>query len=306
VKKIGSLYLLWLFFCPDSCIAQSFNPDNNSDAIERLSEYVYILASDTMEGREAGTPGGERAAKWISETYKNLGLYNCDTCVFSQRVGLIKANGDSAYSDNLYGYLLSESAKKWVVVCAHYDHIGKGGKYSRSPLQKQTHNGADDNASGVAVMLEIAYRLSQTENTAYNFLFAAFTGHETGLYGSRYFVDNPPICIENVKCLINIDMVGRLDEETNKLVVCTSSANDNVMWSPVDSLSINSGFDIVKRELPQGDHSPFLLHNICSLFISTGIHDDYHTVNDKPCYINFKGMADVSLFLGKILISLKM
>lgn len=185
-------------------------------------------------------------------------------------------------------------ANETIVVGAHYDHLGRGESGTLAPWTKDVHNGADDNASGVSALLETARRLALGgEKPARRILFVAFTGEERGLLGSAHFVKNPPLALDSVVAMVNMDMVGRLSD--NKLIVYgTGTATQ---FDPmIDELGQKYNFQITKH--PEGfgpsDHSSFYARKIPVLHLFTGTHDDYHRPSDDSEKINLEGMRRVT------------
>jgi membrane-associated protease RseP (regulator of RpoE activity) len=165
----------------------------------------------------------------------------------------------------------------------------------------QIHNGADDNASGVAAMLHLAKQL-KTINTNNNYLFIAFSGEEMGLLGSNYFVKNPTIDLKKVNYMLNMDMVGRLNDEKAIAVhgVGTSPIFKQVLFS-------NKGdFKIAEHESGVGpsDHTSFYLMDIPVLHFFTGQHEDYHKPSDDADKLNYKGMEEITQFILSIITEL--
>ncbi|MFQ6610110.1 MAG: M28 family peptidase, partial [Fidelibacterota bacterium] len=190
-----------------------------------------------------------------------------------------------------------ELKDEWLILGAHIDHLGWGGEGSNSmaPDLHEIHNGADDNASGVSALLELAAyftkEASKTESRR-SILFIAFGAEEVGLLGSSYFVDNPMIPIENVVAMFNMDMVGRLTED--KLVIGgagTSSAWEKLI-SDANSDSLIFTFD--EQGFGSSDHQPFYLKGIPVLFFFTGAHEDYHRPTDDLEFLNIPGIMKVS------------
>lgn len=181
---------------------------------------------------------------------------------------------------------------QYVVIGAHYDHIGMGGKNSssRMPDTLAVHNGADDNASGVAAILEIAQKIAQAKPQR-SVLVIAFAAEEQGLLGSRFFVENPIVPLDSIVAMVNIDMLGRLNEEKELQVggVKTSIEAEEILTQT------NERYNFSLALSPQGygpsDHASFYAYNIPVLFFSTGPHTDYHTPNDDIDGINFDGLA---------------
>lgn len=187
---------------------------------------------------------------------------------------------------------------QYIVIGAHFDHIGMGGKNSssRMPDTLAVHNGADDNASGVAAILEIGQKLAHRTSKR-SVVVVAFAAEEMGLLGSRYFVDNLPIPRDSIVAMINIDMLGRLNDERSLQVggVKTSAEAENLLQSTNERYSFNLALS------PQGygpsDHASFYAQSIPVLFFTTGPHIDYHTPNDKIQFINFEGLQQATSFI---------
>lgn len=179
---------------------------------------------------------------------------------------------------------------EFIVVGAHYDHLGYGGPTSMKAAgtKPQIHNGADDNASGVAGMLEIA-RLINEKNTKRSIIFCAFSGEEMGLLGSAHFVNNPPVPISNIVTMFNLDMVGRMKK--NELTVFGTSTSP-FFTSIIDSLDLIDTLAITKASDAYGpsDHASFVTKDIPVLMFFTGLHEDYHKPSDDTDKINFQGI----------------
>ncbi|MGE5480758.1 MAG: M20/M25/M40 family metallo-hydrolase [Chloroflexota bacterium] len=184
-------------------------------------------------------------------------------------------------------------ADEYVVIGGHYDHLGWGASSSlyRGP-GKKIHNGADDNASGVAVVLELAKRLSANPPRR-SVVFVAFSGEEMGVLGSHYFANNSPMPIEKTIAMINLDMVGRMKE--NKLNVFGSGSSPEFP-ALIDSLAALDSMAVTKAADAYGpsDHASFYSKNVPVLFLFTGVHGDYHTPNDDWDKINYVGMGHVA------------
>lgn len=186
-------------------------------------------------------------------------------------------------------------ANEYIVIGAHYDHLGMGEMGgSRNPGQLAVHNGADDNASGVVAMLEIAQKLALEQNKIKrSIVFVAFGAEEKGLIGSQRFVDSALIPVENIKAMINLDMVGRL---RNRELEVHGSKTSLEADSILNALNSDSLFNL--KLVPDGfgpsDHASFYSKNIPVFFIHTGLHEDYHTPNDDVVLLNIDGMQNVS------------
>jgi hypothetical protein len=185
--------------------------------------------------------------------------------------------------------------EEYVVVGAHYDHLGMGGQGSgsRAVDTVAVHNGADDNASGVAAVIQLAEKFAAEKNNKRSIVFVAFGAEEMGLVGSKAFTNQPPVKTEEMVGMFNFDMVGRLDDATNGLSIGgTQTAKETE-----DLLNeLNTGFELAFS--PEGvgpsDHASFYLQNIPVFFISTGAHSDYHTPADDADLINYEGTKKVA------------
>lgn len=185
-------------------------------------------------------------------------------------------------------------ADETIVIGAHYDHVGRGGPESLAPWTKDIHNGADDNASGTAALLEVAHRLATSGyKPNRRIVFIAFTGEEKGLFGSAHYCDQPIFPIEKTVAMLNMDMVGRLNE--NKLIVYgTGTAKE---FDPlVTKLAEEGKFALTKIEGGFGpsDHASFYAKKIPVLHFFTGTHGDYHRPSDDTEKLNIDGMRRVA------------
>jgi Zn-dependent M28 family amino/carboxypeptidase len=284
-----------------SC-SKEYKPEN------RIEEDVSFLADDKLEGRQTGTPGELKAAEYIQNRFKDLGLTAKGTNGFYQdftfkpktnpheEVKFTENKDGTITGRNVVGFL-DNKAENTVIIGAHFDHLGYGGDGSlyRDSI-KAIHNGADDNASGVAVMLNLISKLKE-KNTNNNYLFMAFSGEEMGLLGSNYFVKNPTIDTESVSYMINMDMVGRLKDSA--LAVYGTGT------SPIFKQTLkshNNNFRLIQKESGVGpsDHTSFYLADIPVLHFFTGQHGDYHKPSDDVETLNYEGMATISNYIFNI------
>ena len=197
-------------------------------------------------------------------------------------------------------------ADEYIVLGAHYDHLGMGGpgSGSRRPDTTAVHNGADDNASGVAAVIEIAERLAANSAGLTRSLIAvAFSAEEMGLLGSKYFVDHPPVDIENMTLMGNLDMVGRMEVGKKSLSIGgTGTATD--LDTLVKEAAAKQGFAV--KLSPEGygpsDHAAFYSRNIPVLFFFTGVHQDYHTPADDADLLNYEGSKHIGDLITDILL----
>jgi len=185
---------------------------------------------------------------------------------------------------------------EYIIIGAHFDHLGLGGPGSSSRAVDTTgvHHGADDNASGVSLMLELAEKMAETEgDNKRSVVFIAFSGEEMGLLGSKYYVENAGIDLSKVNAMINLDMVGRLNETNNIQIggTGTSPSMKEVLTSLNDTNLLK--LSLSEEGYGPSDHSSFYGKNIPVLFFSTGAHLDYHTPADTYDKINYQGMVSV-------------
>jgi hypothetical protein len=205
---------------------------------------------------------------------------------------------------NVIGFI-NHKAPQTVVIGAHYDHLGYnelgGSTYRKQQNEKpQIHNGADDNASGTAALIELAELLQKSPYRNHNYLFIAFSGEEQGLLGSRYFVDHPTIPLTQIDYMINMDMVGRLDTLKNSFSL--SGTGTSPRW---DSILPNIQIaDLKVKYDPSGtgasDHTSFYNVGIPVLHFFTGSHSDYHKPSDDWELVNFKGSLQIIKYIYSI------
>ena len=280
------------------------------DQIPQIKEDVRILAADSMGGRLVGSEGEKMAYEYISKRFKELnleGINESDSYLqeFSKKPrpnphSMIKDTA-TIVGNNIVGFLDNE-AEKTVVIGAHYDHLGYG-EYGGSLFassEKEVHNGADDNASGIAAMLAVAERVQHKELNNYNYLFLGFSGEEQGLWGSNYYAKNPTVPIENIAYMINMDMVGRLDEERRIAIHGTGTAP---VWNQLIDSVLVSDFKIKKHESGSGpsDHTSFYLQDLPVLHFFTGQHKDYHKPSDDAELLNYEGLENVVDYIEGLL-----
>ncbi len=199
---------------------------------------------------------------------------------------------------NVMGYI-DNGAATTVVIGAHFDHLGYGEDgNSLWRGARQIHNGADDNASGTAAMIELARLLKSSKLKENNYLFIAFTGEELGLYGSKYFTQHPTIDLGTVNYMINMDMVGRLNDSSHMVYV--GGYGTSPTWGQVYSATGKKGlysksliFKYDSSGVGPSDHTSFYLKDIPVLFYFTGLHSDYHKPSDDFDKVNYEGEMEI-------------
>jgi hypothetical protein len=191
---------------------------------------------------------------------------------------------------------------EYIVVGAHYDHLGMGGpgSGSRALDTVAVHNGADDNASGVAEVIELAEKTAAEKTNRRSVIFVAFGAEEMGLIGSKAFTAKPPVETENMVAMFNFDMVGRLDTTDNSLSIGgTKTALESENLLNEYNRSFNLAFS--GEGIGPSDHASFYLQNIPVFFISTGAHSDYHTPNDDADLLNYEGAEMVARYAWNLI-----
>lgn len=183
---------------------------------------------------------------------------------------------------------------QFIIIGGHFDHLGMGGSSSRMPDTVAVHYGADDNASGIAAMLEIAEEAAVNRSNRRTLVFAAFAAEEMGILGSKYMAEHLPFDAEKVNAMINLDMVGRLKESRDLQVggVGTAPLLREIVYSLIDTTSFN--LSLSEEGYGPSDHSSFYGKDIPVVYLTTGAHLDYHTPDDTPDRINWEGLSEVA------------
>ena len=294
------LILVFLLFISN----YTFSQNEQTHILQQMKEDISYLASDKLKGRQTGTNGEKRAAKYISKKFEENNLIEKgDKGYFQCFKTTIKQNPHSNQKKkkiqglNVVGYC-DNKQKETIIIGAHYDHLGKGNYGSLYTGKKEIHNGADDNASGVSILINLINKLC--DNNLYNYLFIAFSGEEIGLLGSSYFAKNSTIDLSNVKFMLNFDMVGRLNERKELAINGVGTSNK---WEELLSASNNFNFKLITSESGIGpsDHTSFYLQNIPVLHFFTGQHEDYHKPTDDIEKINFNGMYSIMSYVDNII-----
>lgn len=346
MKKQFFSFLILLSFVV-SVSAQKAQPAR-VDALEtNLRRHVTYLASDKLEGRRTGERGATYAAGYIANQFAKLRL----------KPGARSANGKPNYmqpfsytpvrdphaappaapttaaatanaksSYNIIGIIDGHDKvlkNEAIVIGAHYDHLGRGGQGSLAANSSDIHYGADDNASGTAAIIELARQFAKEKKNKRTIIFIAFSGEEDGLFGSKYYVNNPVFPLEKTVAMINLDMVGRLNN--NKLTI--GGIGTASEWKPIiETLNLDEkdypqppkaeGYigppiriEDVKKKFAlalnddgfgPSDHSSFYGKQIPVLFFFTGTHLDYHKPSDTADKINYVGLQQIVAYVAAI------
>lgn len=187
-----------------------------------------------------------------------------------------------------------------IIIGAHFDHLGYGeDQNSRHTGEPAIHNGADDNASGTAALLELATVLKTDVFKQFNYYLTHFSGEEIGLYGSKYFTENPTTELGKVTCMINLDMVGRLNDSSKALTI--GGVGTSPAWGQLLLPSENFVFKTDSSGTGPSDHASFYRKDLPVLFFFTGLHTDYHRPEDDADRINYKGMAHIVNYIAELI-----
>jgi hypothetical protein len=323
MKHILSIFLIAtsVSVCIESCSPSAYDMGNSNTPASRMNLTVSVLADDAMQGRAVGSTGEWKAGAIIASKFATLNFQPKGDSLWFQKftfvphaAAQVHHSGDSASlgmalvkeisGRNVIGYL-DNGAVNTVIIGAHYDHLGMGDENSLWTGPKAIHNGADDNASGVAAMLELAQWLStKPKNTlGHNYLFMAFSGEEKGLWGSNHFTKHPTIDLTKVSYMLNMDMVGRLNAEKALAINGTGTCPN---WAVILPEIKVDDIKMVMSESGVGasDHTSFYLSDIPVLHFFTGQHEDYHKPSDDIEKINFPGMVSVVKLIQQVIIKM--
>lgn len=283
--------------------AQSFDPNS-------IKKHISFLASDDLKGRGTSSKEEVKAAKYIAKQFKSSGLiafHNSYLKSFKYKKAKSPHDTTTAMlkeqeANNVVGFL-DNKAPYTIVIGAHYDHLGLGKDHNSLDANPEgkIHNGADDNASGTAGVIELAkYFASNKTIEPFNFLFICFSGEELGLLGSKKYVDNSDVELSKMNYMINMDMIGRLNDSTKKVIVYGVGTSP-VLVPIIDSVKSNFSIKKDSSGIGPSDQTSFYLKDIPVLHFFTGQHSDYHKPSDDADKINYKGEAEVLNYISQII-----
>lgn len=288
-----TLLFLGLSFCVS---AQSIDE-------QKISAHVKYLSSDKLEGRGTGSKGEKKAGDYIIKNFKKAGLKPyLGRKGFRQKFEAKKSSG-TVKANNVVGFL-DNGRPFTIIIGAHYDHLGKGdqGSSLKPNSHGEIHNGADDNASGVAAMLELArYYAGNNKTENYNFLFAAFSGEELGLLGSKYMTEYLDISKNNADLMVNLDMVGRYSKDKGLTIGGVGTSPTLAKLAPEQAMCMDLSYHLDSSGIGPSDHSSFYLKDIPVLFLFTGAHSDYHKPSDDAELINYNGIKLICNYLVQLI-----
>lgn len=258
-----------------------------------VKEHVRVLSHDSLEGREAGSRGGHASARYLGTHLEKIGIAPA-----GDRGGYYQPFGANMY--NVLCQLPGSDPtlrNEFVVVGAHFDHVGYGNSSNSNGPTGFIHNGADDNASGTAGLLEIADALKKLDTAPKRTIIVAFwDGEEKDLLGARHWVANPTVAKEKIKFAFNADMIGRLRKDRVELIG-SRTAQGLRRWTSGHNDEFGLALDFVWDLKEDSDHHCFFKAGIPVLMVHTGLHDQYHRPSDDFETVDSKGIERVSQFL---------
>ncbi len=265
-----------------------------------LMEHVEFLASPKLEGRGLGSEGLGSAARYIAERFQRMGLEpGGDTGGYFQKFTVERGpQGTPVETMNVIGVMRGAKAQ-WkdqsAILSAHYDHLGFGWPDVHKGDEGKAHHGADDNASGVSVMLELARALKASGQPSRTLLFIAFSGEEAGLKGSAYYVEHPRLPLDQIIGVINLDTVGRLGSD-KIAVLGTGTATE---WQHIfRGAGFVTGVDsrLIPESMQSSDQMSFIRKNVPAIQLFTTVGADYHRPTDTAEKIDAAGLVKVASF----------
>ena len=278
--------------------------------VEELRVHISFLTSDVNEGRSPGGHANRQVVRYIQNEFRTLGLdafKNGFKQNFKAKIRVDKGMPEmEAKTCNVIGFLEGNDPilkKEYIVLGAHYDHLGFGGPSSKSDKRGVVYHGADDNASGTSALLEIAeYVVSQRDRLKRSVIFVAFGAEEQGLLGSKYFVNHSPVRPTQIKLMINMDMVGRMNGEKHVYMGGAGTFPDGVNFMKALGESLGVTPIVHAGSVGGSDHVSFYKKNISVLGMHTGGHEQYHTPEDTIDLINFEGQKQVCEYISQVIL----
>lgn len=292
----SAMSLLAAAFASETVRSDAFRAAVSSITASELGHHVDVLADDSYEGREAGSQGGRAAGRYLFEAMEECGIQPAgDDAGYFQLFG----NGYR----NVLGMIKGRDAElkhSFIVLGAHYDHVGYGTRGNSFGPPGRIHNGADDNASGTAGVLEAMQAFAMlSEPPRRSILFAFWDGEEKGLLGSKHFVQYPTVAVEDVVIVLNCDMIGRLRNRELKIYGARTAHGLRRVLSRAN-VGTDMRLDFIWGVQPTSDHYAFFERNVPHLLFHTGLHENYHRPSDDAELINDEGIEAVSRLLFRV------
>lgn len=269
-------------------------------AAQRFEPIISYLAADSLHGRASGSIDETIAAQYIAQQFSLIQ----DSVVFQKFPFLYQNKTDTAC--NVIAFQNNHQTQT-ILFIAHYDHLGWGNTKSREFFRKHIiHNGADDNASGVAMLLILAQQLAKQEPqfNQYNYAFLASSAHEVGLFGANYFSESELCKQLSIKTVINFDMIGRLDKQSPILRVGGIKTDTLFSTFFAQDTFPQLNFRLADEQLIASDATVFYEKDFPTLTFTTGTHDDYHKSTDKIEKINYSGLEVIYNLMESLLVYL--
>jgi Zn-dependent M28 family amino/carboxypeptidase len=258
-----------------------------------------VLANDSMCGRPPSTIYETKTLSFLTQEFKKLKSFKPQLYNFKYQ---IKDTGKVYEAKNIFCFI-NNKADSTILIGAHYDHIEPNSYLSRSLTNKnKIHNGADDNASGVSLLMGLAKNYNNWKNKKYNYLFVSYSAHEVGLYGSTAFAGYCAKKNYKIKAVFNFDMVGRLDKEAPVInfygIQTVSDSLKNYFKNYTSTAKI---YYDANDKIFESDCKAFADKGTICLFFSTGTHNDYHKITDDEDKINYDGILYIQKLVEHIL-----
>ena len=269
----------------------------------RMMNTIKYLASKEMKGRGLGTPELDEASKYIADKFKKAGLQPINNSYYQKFSHVFKDKGELNLT-NVIGIIPgtdSELSEEPIVISAHYDHLGYGWPDVRKGNEGKIHYGADDNASGVATIIELATNLAKTTKPKRTIVFLACSGEEAGLIGSRYFVKHSKEMFKgDIFADLNLDTDGSLFD-TKILVLNGNSAKEWKFIFMGTDYTTGIKSDVIEKPLDASDQVSFIENGIPAVQLFTGPTENYHRPSDTFEKIDSKGLVKVATVAKEVI-----
>lgn len=284
------------------------SPTTSEITVKDFKSHIGYLASDHLKGRAPGTIGDEMAKDYIVNFFNTVSqpaprfVEVQEHYVPAKRTRNIKPEDRTVKTYNIIATLPGNDPvlkDEFIVIGGHYD--------STANPKNDINNGADDNASGTSMVMELFEKYAKSNNHKRTLVFMLYGGEELGLLGSEYYVQNPTIDLSKIQLMVNLDMVGRLDNDRTLYLGGIPSATN--FEKEINPFLENSDFNIVaystgttQRDnlFSASDHWNFYKSEVPVIFFFTGIHDDYHTPRDEKELVNYEGLRDIADLADKV------